>query len=132
MTALFLQKFHFCLYMGQRSPKTPESFVILFYLKQSGKRIIEILVFPSQISCPAKFLVLRYCPRCSQPVDYRILESRISQEWVEVWNWSFYWVANQLGLIWYSYNHFHYILRLFDVLPNFSFTTSETMRNYFT
>ena len=30
-----------------------------------------------------------------------------------------------------SYNHFHKILRLFDVLPNFSFTTSETMQNYY-
>ena len=29
------------------------------------------------------------------------------------------------------YNHFHNILRLFDVLPNFPFTTSETMRNYY-
>ena len=28
-------------------------------------------------------------------------------------------------------NHFHNILRLFDVLPNFLFTTSETMRNYY-
>ena len=28
------------------------------------------------------------------------------------------------------YNHFHNILRLFDVLPNFLFTTSETMRDY--
>ena len=27
----------------------------------------------------------------------------------------------------YSYNHFHNIVRLFDALPNFSFTTSETM-----
>ena len=26
-----------------------------------------------------------------------------------------------------SYNRFHNILRLFDVLPNFPFTTSETM-----
>ena len=30
----------------------------------------------------------------------------------------------------HSYNHFHNILRLFDVL-NFPFTTSETMRDYF-
>ena len=29
------------------------------------------------------------------------------------------------------YNHFHNIFRLFDVLPNFSFTTSQTMRNYY-
>ena len=29
------------------------------------------------------------------------------------------------------YNHFHNILRLFDVLPNFPFTTSETMRDYY-
>ena len=27
-------------------------------------------------------------------------------------------------------NHFHNILRLFDVLPNFPFTTSETKRDY--
>ena len=26
-----------------------------------------------------------------------------------------------------AYNHFHNILRLFDDLPNFPFTTSETM-----
>ena len=30
-----------------------------------------------------------------------------------------------------TYNHFHDILRLFDVLPNFLFTISETMRNYY-
>ena len=29
-----------------------------------------------------------------------------------------------------TYNHFH-ILTLFDVLPNFLFTTSETMRDYY-
>ena len=29
------------------------------------------------------------------------------------------------------YNHFHNILRLFDVLTNFPFTTSETMRDYY-
>ena len=28
------------------------------------------------------------------------------------------------------YNHFHNILRLFDVLPNFPFTPCETKRNY--
>ena len=30
-----------------------------------------------------------------------------------------------------AHNHFHNILRLFDVLPIFSFTNSETMRDYF-
>ena len=30
-----------------------------------------------------------------------------------------------------NYNHFHNILRLFDVLPNLPFTTSETMRGYY-
>ena len=30
-----------------------------------------------------------------------------------------------------TYNHFHYILRLFDVLPNLPFTTSETMCYYY-
>ena len=29
-----------------------------------------------------------------------------------------------------SCNNFHIILRLFDILPNFPFTTSETKRNY--
>ena len=29
-----------------------------------------------------------------------------------------------------DYHHFHNIFRLFDVLPNFPYTTSETMRNY--
>ena len=29
------------------------------------------------------------------------------------------------------YNYFHNILRLFDVLPNFPSTTSETMRDYY-
>ena len=28
-----------------------------------------------------------------------------------------------------TYNHFRNILRFFDVLPNFTFTTSETTRN---
>ena len=28
-------------------------------------------------------------------------------------------------------NHFHNILRLFGVLPNFPFTSSETMRDYY-
>ena len=30
-----------------------------------------------------------------------------------------------------TYNHFHNILRLFDVLPSFSFSKSETMQNYY-
>ena len=28
-------------------------------------------------------------------------------------------------------NHFHNILRLFDVLTNFIFTTTETIRDYY-
>ena len=31
----------------------------------------------------------------------------------------------------FIYNHFHNILRLFDVLTNLPFTTSEAMRDYF-
>ena len=31
----------------------------------------------------------------------------------------------------FSYNHFHNILRLFDVLTSFPFTTIETMRDYY-
>ena len=30
-----------------------------------------------------------------------------------------------------AYNHFHNILRLFDILPNFAFTTSEIMCDYY-
>ena len=30
-----------------------------------------------------------------------------------------------------TYNHFHNILRIFDVLANFPYTTSETMRDYY-
>ena len=47
------------------------------------------------------------------------------------------WYGNsewRLGeiLLWktWFYNHFHNILRFFDVLANFSFITSETMRDY--
>ena len=31
----------------------------------------------------------------------------------------------------YDYNHFHNILRLFDVLPNLTYTTSKTMGDYY-
>ena len=31
----------------------------------------------------------------------------------------------------YNNKHFDNILRLFDVLPNFSFTASEAMRHYY-
>ena len=30
-----------------------------------------------------------------------------------------------------SYKHFHNIVRFFDILPNFIFTTSEKMRDYY-
>ena len=36
-----------------------------------------------------------------------------------------------LILVTRAYNHFDNILRVFDVLPNFLFTTSETMRDYY-
>ena len=36
-----------------------------------------------------------------------------------------FWYAPQ------SYSQFHNILRIFDVLPNFSFTTSETIGDYY-
>ena len=32
---------------------------------------------------------------------------------------------------WDSYNHFHNILKVFDVLTIFPFTASETMRDYY-
>ena len=36
-----------------------------------------------------------------------------------------------LILVTRAYNHFHNILKVFDVLPNFLFATSETMRDYY-
>ena len=39
--------------------------------------------------------------------------------------------SQQQGLHYGSYNHLHNILRIFDVLPNFPFTTSEPMRDYY-
>ena len=43
--------------------------------------------------------------------------------------------ANQVQLLIFIaleiYNHFHNILRFFDVLPNFSFTASETIDDYY-
>ena len=38
---------------------------------------------------------------------------------------------NMLGDDHVTYNHFHDILRLFDGLPNFLFTTSETVSDYY-
>ena len=38
-------------------------------------------------------------------------------------------IRNKLFYI--CYNHFHIILRLFDGLPIFTFTTSEAMRDYY-
>ena len=35
-----------------------------------------------------------------------------------------------MGVFHGSYNHVHNILRLFDILPDFPFTTSETMGEY--
>ena len=42
---------------------------------------------------------------------------------------SFLWVIPD-GVVNIFYNPFHNILRLFDVLPTFPFTTSETMGDY--
>ena len=37
---------------------------------------------------------------------------------------------NQGDILLIAYNHFHNILKLFDILQNFPFTTSETKRDY--
>ena len=36
-----------------------------------------------------------------------------------------------ITIIVFTYKDFHNILKLFDVLPNFPFTTSETTRDYY-
>ena len=48
--------------------------------------------------------------------------------------WSFLWLCFftlSILISVFSDNHFHNILRLFGVLRNFAFTTSETMRDYY-
>ena len=43
-----------------------------------------------------------------------------------------YSLSRSLEIIFFTtHNPFHNILRLFDVLPNFPFTTSETMGDYY-
>ena len=44
-------------------------------------------------------------------------------------HYHFYKKANLIEMT--TCNHFHNILRLFDVVPNFPFTTSETKRDYY-
>ena len=41
-----------------------------------------------------------------------------------------YYVIVSTSLIWWYDNHVHNILKLFDLLPNFPFTISETKRDY--
>ena len=41
------------------------------------------------------------------------------------------WKFSYLILFKLGYNQFHNILRLLNVLPNFLFTTSETMGHYY-
>ena len=51
---------------------------------------------------------------------FKKFQQRLQKIWAtEIWNWNL------------NYNQFHNILRLFDVLPNFPFTTSETIRDYY-
>ena len=40
-------------------------------------------------------------------------------------------ITIELNIFELAFNHFHGILRLFDVLPNFHFTTCETMCDYY-
>ena len=43
-----------------------------------------------------------------------------------------FWLRNRPSIKYvHNYNHFHNILRLFNVLTSFPFTTSETMRDYY-
>ena len=43
-----------------------------------------------------------------------------------------YWASlNCVTVFLETFNHFQNILRLFDVLTNFPFTASETMRDYY-
>ena len=52
---------------------------------------------------------------------------RAAKEWLNI----FLTKCTEVVVFAVTYNHFHNILSLFDVLPNFPFTTSETMRDCF-
>ena len=55
-----------------------------------------------------------------------------------IWKFQLYqcWIKPKLQVLlrwkrWWTYNQFHNNLRLFDVLPNFPFTASETKDDYY-
>ena len=56
--------------------------------------------------------------------------SRIIRLWSLLCSIRLYTRLHFLPILLENYNQFH-ILRLFDVLPNFPFTTSETMGDYY-
>ena len=62
------------------------TFFILFSLKQSERRIVVIIDFPSQIPFLAKSMSWVFALYALNQSYYRIPENSISQEWVEAWN----------------------------------------------
>ena len=64
----------------------------------------------------------------SVPTHKVFVITKISKHCCLHYNISF---KNLVPMLQKAYNHFHNILRLLDVLPNFLFTTSETMRDYY-
>ena len=84
--------------------------------------------------------MLSHCLKCRKTQKVKIwdLKRQIKKnqcfyqnvQYVIVKNWDLY-KSKELVMYWVTCNCFHNILRLFDVLPNFLFTTSETMRYYY-
>ena len=64
----------------------------------------------------------------SVPTHKVFVITKISKHCCLHYNISF---KNLVPMLQKAYNHFHNIFRLLDVLPNFLFTTSETMRDYY-
>ena len=66
-----------------------------------------------------KYFLLLYDPRINNSLKTR----RVNSAWHDTELVSY--LGPKIG------NHFHNISRLFDVLPNFLFPTSETMGHYY-
>ena len=65
-------------------------------------------------------------------INFYIKSFSGSTNTIVIWLWkSIYTFDSKYKYKKSVYNHFYNILRLFDVLPSFCFTTSETMGDYY-
>ena len=101
------------------------------------KRLSSPLISLTWTSSEVGWMVLKDNNGCVMWVTYMLLNAKIIKynlliqmyKYLRVIKrWAMFTRKNKKEM---SCNHFHNILRLFDVLPNFPFTTSEIMRDYY-